>query len=252
MTSLKQLLAYQKPVFCFHRGYSIVAPENTLSAFNAAFRNGGIMIEFDCRLTKDNEPVILHDSSVNRTSNGSGFVSNMTMEQVTCLDFGSWFSTEFKDEIIPKLTDVLLRFPEKLFFDIELKSDGSLDKKKTLCQKVIEVLHKYKMREKVMISSFSKTILRVIRDLDDSIFLGLLVDTRLQALFMNRFIEKNGIDSIIFNHKILNEKKSKILKNQNKLIMVYTVNSKKDYDRCKKLGADCIISDNPALRLEVT
>jgi glycerophosphoryl diester phosphodiesterase len=203
------------------------------------------MIEFDCRLTKDNELAVIHDALVNRTSNGKGHVSNLTMKQMSQLDFGSWFSDKFRNERIPTLSEVLLRYREKMFFDIELKSERGFKEKSILCQRVVEVLNQTIVRDKVMISSFSRTILKIIRKMDDTLFLGLLVENRLETPFMNRFVRNNNIDSVIFNHKILNNFHLDKLKKMNKFIMVYTVNDKKDYDRCKKLGANFIISDNP-------
>lgn len=91
-----------------HRGLCGVAPENTLSAAQKAYEKGIKIIEMDIQMTKDMIPVLLHDTTINRTSNGSGSIRNMTYEQASQYDFGSWYSSEFKGEKLPKLEDFLI------------------------------------------------------------------------------------------------------------------------------------------------
>lgn len=83
-----------------HRGLSSVAPENTKSALIAARKAGFKKVEIDVHFTSDGVPVIIHDSTVDRTSNGSGNVADMTLEELKALDFGSWFSSSFEGEKI--------------------------------------------------------------------------------------------------------------------------------------------------------
>lgn len=88
-----------------HRGYASIAPENTASAFIEASKAGFTAIETDIRFTSDNVPVLIHDATVNRTSNGSGNVADMTLQQLKALDFGSWFGTMFTGEKILTLSE---------------------------------------------------------------------------------------------------------------------------------------------------
>lgn len=91
-----------------HRGYQVAAPENTLSAFRLSRKMGFDAVECDVFLTSDNVPVLLHDNTVDRTSNGTGNISTLTLEQVKALDFGSWFSEDFAGEKIPTLEEFLV------------------------------------------------------------------------------------------------------------------------------------------------
>ncbi len=113
---------------CAHRGENRVNPENTIPAFKAAIDLGAQMIEFDVRLTKDKKPVIMHDRSVDRTTNGRGLVGELTLEEIRRLDAGSWKSDKFKDVKVPTLQEVLDIMPENVRLNIHLKGDKELGK----------------------------------------------------------------------------------------------------------------------------
>jgi glycerophosphoryl diester phosphodiesterase len=106
---------------CAHRGASATHPENTLAAFREAGRLGAHMIEFDVYLTKDKAPVIMHDPTVNRTTNGKGEIAEMTLAEIKDLDAGSWKSPEFKGERVPKLEEALGVMPLNVWLNIHLK-----------------------------------------------------------------------------------------------------------------------------------
>src|SRR3954463_888507 len=90
-----------------HRGYSAVAPENTLPALTAAARAGATYVEFDVRTTADGVPVVIHDRTVDRTTSGTGLVADLTMDEVRALDAGSWFAPAYAGLRVPLLTEVL-------------------------------------------------------------------------------------------------------------------------------------------------
>src|SRR3954468_13070185 len=98
-----------KPVIAVaHRGASAVAPENTVAAFDEAVRLGAKAVEFDLRLTANGVPVVLHDETVNRTTNGTGPVSGYDSFDLLRLDAGSWFHSRFAGNRIPTLDEALL------------------------------------------------------------------------------------------------------------------------------------------------
>lgn len=105
-----------------HRGASASAPENTLAAFQRAFELGADGIELDVTLTKDGAAVVLHDDRVDRTSNGKGLVSEMTLAEIQRLDAGSWFDAKFRGEKFPTLEQVLDTVPRDKLINIELKT----------------------------------------------------------------------------------------------------------------------------------
>ncbi len=111
---------------CAHRGAMETHPENTLSAFRAAIDAGAHMIEFDVALTSDNELVIIHDATVDRTTDGSGRVDELTLQEIRELDAGSWKSEDFAGERIPTIDEVLEMMPLNIWLNIHLKGDDIL------------------------------------------------------------------------------------------------------------------------------
>jgi glycerophosphoryl diester phosphodiesterase len=105
-----------------HRGYATVAPENTIPSLVACVRNNTFNLEGDIQWTSDNVPVLFHDSSVNRTTNGTGTVNSFTLAQLKALDAGSWFDAEFADTRVPTLAEALsFAKTHNCFFYLEAK-----------------------------------------------------------------------------------------------------------------------------------
>jgi glycerophosphoryl diester phosphodiesterase len=111
---------------CAHRGAMDTHPENTLSAFHEAVRLGAHMIELDVRITKDGHLVILHDETVDRTTNGKGKISVLTIDEVKHLDAGNWKSEKFVGEKIPTLGEALAIMPQNIWLNIHIKGGKKL------------------------------------------------------------------------------------------------------------------------------
>ena len=111
---------------CAHRGAMESHPENTLAAFKEAIRLSAHMIEFDVQMTKDSQLVIMHDASVDRTTNGTGFVRELTLEEIKTLDAGSWKSEKYIGEKIPTLKETLEIMPNNIWLNIHLKGGEAL------------------------------------------------------------------------------------------------------------------------------
>ena len=114
-----------------HRGAMGHAPENTMVSFEKALQLGADMLEFDVRLTKDGQPIIVHDANLDRTSNRSLNVADLTFADIQELDAGSWFDLRFAGEKIPHLKTLLewskskkTNEKGKLAYFVELKVDG--------------------------------------------------------------------------------------------------------------------------------
>ena len=156
-----------------HRGWCSVYPENTMEAFKAAVKIGVDQLETDIRITSDGELVLIHDHKVDRTTNGTGEVSKMTLEELKDLDAGSYMDEKFKDCKIPtfiEFMEYVKDFPY-LTLDLELKVrdvDGQNDeifeicgKKYTrielayyVCDRVIEIIEKYNFSDRVILNTF--------------------------------------------------------------------------------------------------
>lgn len=111
---------------CAHRGAMGSHPENTIPAFRAAVEAGAHMIEFDVQMTKDNRMVVIHDSSVDRTTNGKGKLSELTFDEIRKLDSGSWKAQEFTGLQIPTPEEVLNEMPHNVWINIHIKGEGEL------------------------------------------------------------------------------------------------------------------------------
>ena len=103
---------------CAHRGASDTHPENTLAAFREAIRLGAAMIEFDVALSADGKLVLIHDSTLDRTTNGTGPVSARTLEQLKTLDAGSWKAKRFAGAKVPTLDEALSMMPETIWLNV--------------------------------------------------------------------------------------------------------------------------------------
>ncbi|WP_067727007.1 glycerophosphodiester phosphodiesterase [Oceanobacillus damuensis] len=112
----------QQMINVAHRGASGHAPENTMSAFEKGFEMKADYIEIDVQMSKDGELVLIHDTTLDRTTNGTGFVSDYTLEEIRELDAGSWFSEEYTGEKVPTFEEVLDAFRGKTGILIELKA----------------------------------------------------------------------------------------------------------------------------------
>lgn len=106
---------------CAHRGDQACAPENTLAAFRSAVEKGAPMIEFDVQATRDGRLVIMHDPTVDRTTDGKGKVSDLGFDEVRALDAGGWFKAEYKGEKVPTLEETLEVIPETVLCNVHLK-----------------------------------------------------------------------------------------------------------------------------------
>lgn len=156
-----------------HRGASAYAPENTISAFNKAIDLGAGGIEIDVQLSRDQHPVVIHDERVDRTSNGTGWVKDKTLEELKTLDFGSWFSLEFKGEKIPTLEEVLkLLKPWDGLLNIEIKNGPVFYP--GIEQRVVELVKEHNMEERTIISSFNHYSLVEVKRILPGIRTGLL------------------------------------------------------------------------------
>ncbi|HHW48137.1 MAG TPA: glycerophosphodiester phosphodiesterase, partial [Clostridiaceae bacterium] len=162
-----------KPVVIAHRGAPKHAPENTIAAFRKALELGAEGIELDVHLSADGHLVVIHDEKVDRTSDGKGLVKEKTLEELKALDFGSWFSKEFKGETIPTLDEVLELLKSWTgIINIEIKG-GSVFYP-NIEEKVVRKIEKLKIEEKIIISSFNHYSLVEIKKLNPKIKTGIL------------------------------------------------------------------------------
>ncbi len=156
-----------------HRGASAVAPENTMAAFMKAYELGADAIELDVQRSSDGVLVIMHDETLNRTTEGRGYIYSAPLAWISQLDAGYKFSPAFRGERIPTLEEVLSFVKStSLQINIELKMIQNVYQ--GIEQQVISTIRQYGLTERTVISSFHYPSLRVIKELDASQPIGLL------------------------------------------------------------------------------
>ncbi|MBU0994288.1 MAG: glycerophosphodiester phosphodiesterase [Proteobacteria bacterium] len=175
MTRLNEL---KHPLVIAHRGFRQKYPENTLVSFEAAVREGVEMIELDVTLTQDRKMVIIHDDTLDRTTNGKGNVSDHPLSELKKLDAGSWFSPGFKGERLPTLEDVLDAFAGKVAINIEIKKSAHepLNPLDAIEKQVLDLLERKNVMDSVLISSFEKNVLFRIRELNAHVPISFLTE----------------------------------------------------------------------------
>ncbi len=156
-----------------HRGY-IDAPENTLSAYKLSKQKGFKYVVCDLSFTLDGVPVLLHDTTIDRTSNGTGNINKLTFEYVRTYDFGSWKSTKYSNEKIPSFEEFILLcrnlglHPYISIKDYEVYSQEQIEQ-------LVDIVKKYGMKGKVTWISFSANYLNYIKNYDNQARLGVVV-----------------------------------------------------------------------------
>ena len=231
-----------------HRGFSSQAPENTFAAFDLAIENEFYYIETDVQLTSDNIPVIIHDDTVDRTSNGKGKVSEKTLSDIKKLDFGSWFSTKFKDQKIPTLSELLKNYNNKIHLVLELKSQQS-----ELCKQIAALIENESW-DKIagnpmtqipgltIISFHLEQILRSIELMPvvrHGWLVGELTDTDIDIA------NKLGIQGIFPNAKLVSEHSISYAKEKGLFVAVWGIQNAEDVVMLKKMGVSAVTSDWP-------
>ena len=162
-----------KPWVIGHRGASGHAPENTMAAFRRAVELGARFIETDLHLSRDSRLVAIHDSTLERTTNGQGAVRDYNFIELRELDAGCWFGAQFAEQRIPTLEEILDFAREAdIVFYLEIKSEPALG----LHHALVSALRVPEDAARSVVISFDSAILEKIRQLNASLMLGLLFD----------------------------------------------------------------------------
>jgi len=241
------MFSYADRVLNFgHRGAREAAPENTLSSFRQALEFGADGVELDVMLSKDEEVVVIHDHTVDRTTSGTGRVSELTLAELKRLDAGKWFDPRFEGERIPTLEEVIATVGQELLLNIEIKntflSDGALE------TKVVQLIEQYGLEDRVIISSFNPLALRRVKGLHPSLHVGLLFERKL-PLFLRRawLAPWAHADALHPHYAMINSEHVRRAKRKGYRLNVWTVNERMDMENLIALGVDSIITDRPDL-----
>ncbi len=227
-----------------HRGARMQAPENTLPAFRLAAELGADGIELDAQLSKDGVAVIMHDFTLDETTNGHGRVSDFTLSELKALDAGSHFSAEFAGTPIPTLEEVFAALGPVLLINVELKTDSLGDK--GLEAEVIRLIENFNLQDRTMLSSFNPFALRRAYRINPKIKRGYLWASDLPWLVRSKiFRPLTHADMYHPQWDVLTAEMVKREHARHKLVNIWTCNEENDMRRMIDFGVDTIMTDYP-------
>lgn len=218
-----------------HRGNSLFAPENTIAAFLAC-SNKADMVEFDVRVCKDGHLVLMHDWNVDRTTDGSGAVSNLTLLELKALDAGSWFSTNFAGERIPTLEEALtniMRFATPL---VEHKAGPAA--------MYVAELRRLNAITNIVLQSFDWGFLSDVHALEPAIALCALGKEELTAARLADIV-KTGARMVAWERTKITAAEVDLAHSAGLKLFVWTVDNPVEIRHFMELGVDGIISNDP-------
>lgn len=231
-----------------HRGSAGTHPENTMAAFKEALKVGADGIELDVQLTKDNRLVVIHDGSVDRTTNGKGNVRDFTLKEIQKLSAGSWFSSKYKKEKIPLLTDVLVWIKDtNLELNIETKY-AALDFD-TYEELVLEEVEAYDLLDRIIISSFNHDGLNKINQLNPKVETGILYLERLYEPW--NYARTLGATALHSIWTVTDQEMIQSSVENGISVRVYTVNKEEKLRHFMKIGCPAIITDQPERAIKI-
>lgn len=232
-----------------HRGAAMLAPENTLAGIRKGASEGARMVEFDVQPTKDDVVVLMHDTTVDRTSDGKGNVADLTYEEFAALDAGSWFSDDFRGERPPTLAETLKLCGELgLRANVEIKPDlPDIERAVDLVLKDIDAVWTFDNAGPV-ISSFSPDVLRECRRRSSTIPLGALVGRRKE--FWPGLTREIACMSVHFSRRKLTKTEVEQARSEGLSVAVYTVNNPVEALKLFRWGVDAVFTDDPRGILE--
>lgn len=227
-----------------HRGAAAHAPENTLASFERAKALGAKMVEFDVMLSLDGVPVVIHDMSLERTTNGRGDVSGFTFEELSQFDAGSWFHESFRGQRIPSLKDVLIALREwNIYPNIEIKPAPGMEY--ATVDAVLECVDAYWPvdQAKPLCSSFSLVVLENLHQSTIGCPIGMLIDH-----WESTWIEmarRFAVYSVHANVRALTAERVADIKHHGFKALAYTINDPEIAETVFSWGIDGIFSDCP-------
>lgn len=232
-----------KPLITAHRGASGLAPENTLASISLAMKLGADFCEIDVQETADGKIVLLHDASLNRTTNAKGKIWKLNLADLPNVDAGSWFASEFSGEKIPTLEEMIEAVAGKIKLNIELKINGH---QKKLAERVVEIVEKKNFIDQCVITSFDFKEINKVKLIYPKIKTGLIFNK----------IPKENIWSSKFDLFSIDKKLATLEFIQKahefgKEVHVWTVNKEKIMKKMIELGVDNIITNFPNVLIEI-
>lgn len=225
-----------------HRGFSGKFPENTMIAFEEAFLSGADGVELDVQMTRDGEVVIFHDEALDRMTNGTGYVAEMTLEEVRSWSVDGVLQEGLPDQRIPTLSEYLEWAHDKIFLtNIELKTKTSEDI--GLEKKVLDLISLYGVENRTIISSFHRNNMARVKQLSEGVQTGLLVPGCNEHII--QLTKELGMDYIHPHALCIDEDMLETAQRYELGVNTWTVNERADLIKASHPKIHAIITDYP-------
>lgn len=228
-----------------HRGARAYAPMNTIPSFELALKQGADGIELDTHLTKDGHLIVLHDFTVDSTTNGKGLAKNMTLKEIKALDAGSSFSLEYVGTRIPTLDEVFEAVGKRTFINVEIKSESQ--ETDGVEQAVADCIARHSLQNSIIVSSFNPLTLRRFRAIQPEMPIGYLYEPDYD---FSAAMEGFPHEARHPRHDMIATAYMEWAKNHNFRVNTWTVNDPSRAIMLRNLGVDAIITDKPDLIIE--
>lgn len=245
-----------------HRGASAVAPENTMAAFREAIAVGANGIEFDVRLTRDGIPVVIHDSTLQRTGGRPHRVADLAWSELKTIDVGSWFARKknlppgsFAQETVPSLRELFELFQSNdLVLCLEMKCD-SASERAPLAEACCRLIDEFGFKERVIVECFELPALAIINHIDTKIKTAALFEPSISTpsvMFDRSMIAQAtavGASYLALHHRLAREGLLHKAKQASLQVAVWTVDDPAWVARAESIGIDALITNDPAAML---
>lgn len=239
-----------KPLLLAHRGASAYAPENTLAAFRLAMQQGAHGVELDVKLSADGEMVVMHDASVDRTTNGSGKVKEMPLAALRELRAPGRFADQYPDEPIPTLLEVLESLGHQAIINIELTNYSS--PRDHLPELAANLVDRLGMQANVLFSSFLPANLQRVRRILPQARVAVLALQGLAGWPGRGWIGRRAAPEILHpHHADITPALVQREHARGRRVHAWTVNSSAEARALLLMGVDGLISDDPPAILRV-
>ena len=239
-----------RPTIFAHRGASAHAPENTLAAFELALAQGAEGIELDAKLSADGHVVVIHDATVDRTTDGHGRVKDMSLADLRSLGAGLFFAEKYRGEKVPTLEEVFEALGKRIFINVELTNYNTPGDH--LVESVCMLVKKFELQKRVLFSSFFASNLSKARGLLPEVPRGLLAFNGLLGAWARSFGFAFGrYQALHPNLKDVTPQQVQRVHRLERRVHVWTVNATEDMRRLFDWGVDAIFTDDPQLAVQV-
>ena len=235
---------FPSPIILAHRGDLTHAPENTLPSFQQALQKGADGVELDAKLTSDGHVIVIHDATVERTTNGKGRVASLSLEDIRKFDAGLWFDEKFRGTQVPLLEEVFETVGKDKLINIELTNYST--PRDGLVVKVCELIKKHNNQKQIIFSSFFTSNLKIASQKLPEVPRGLLAMPGVIGLWARSFGFMFGDYQALHSH-ISNASKQQVQRVHriNRRVHVWTANTPEEINQLKEWGVDGIFTDDP-------